>query len=349
VRAAVIGVLGRQRLKALREIWQQAHTVDDTDADTMIDLARRWCRVLGIDPDQQRRIPVADAGEFPGRLAQAIAGYLATAAGLTPSQYAVHVLDRQHRPPTDWTRTDPTQQQIRAARDLAARIRQARTRNPEPGTKPSLIPPGRLRTRQAITADAQTAAGQLSNAAPWQQRTQLPPPKPTLHLAILADLSGSMQPYADQLSSAAWIFAHAARRAEAITTTIGFGDRTIVLIPPGGRPGQVLHMPADQGTVTFPEAVKVADRLLDLRQGRTLRLLAVVSDGALADKTAGQKLITTLHRAGCPVLWLRPADLPGHTFDDTTTVTAADPADAVTNIADAALTALERGLTGHNM
>jgi len=342
VRAAVTGVLGRQRLTALREIWQHAHTVEDTDADTMIELARRWCQILRIDPDRQHTVPVLDPGEFPGRLAQAITDYLATAYGLTPSQYAARILQQRHSPPKDWQRSDPTEQQRRAARELAARIRQARTRNPEPGVKPSLIPPGRLRTRQAITADAQTANGQLPTAAPWQQRTQLPPPKPTLHLGILVDLSGSMQSYTEELSSAAWIFAHAARRAEAVTTTIGFGSRTSVLVSPGTRPQQVLHMVADQDTSTFPEAVKVADRLLDLRHGRTLRMLAVVSDGDLADIDAGQKLITTLNRAGCAVLWLRPAGLPGHTFADATTVTVADPVDAVAHIADAAVAALER-------
>jgi hypothetical protein len=341
VRAAVTAILGRNRVRALRQIWQQAHTVDDTDATTMIELARRWCHILGVDPDQQHTVPTADPGEFPGRLAQAIADYLATTLGLTPAPYATQVLHQQHRPPTTWDRSDPTEQQHRAARELAARIRQARTRHPEPGIRPSLIPPGRLRTRQAITADAQTAAGQLPTTAPWQQRTQLPPPKPTLHLGVLVDLSGSMQAYADELSSAAWIFAHAGRPAEAVTTTIGFGDRTTVLIAPGARPQQVLHMTADQGTVTFPEAVKVADRLLDLRHGRTLRMLAVVSDGALADIAAGQKLVTTLHRAGCTVLWLRPAHLPGHTFDNATTVTVADPVDAIAHIADAAITALE--------
>ncbi|MEU8606655.1 VWA domain-containing protein [Actinoplanes sp. NPDC048791] len=342
VRAAVIGVLGRQRLKALREIWQHAHTVDDTGADTMIELARRWCQALDIDPGQQHTVPAADPGQFPGQLAQAIADYLAAAYGLTPSQYAARILQHRHSPPKDWQRSDPTEQQRRAARDLAARITRARIRNPEPGVRPSLIPPGRLRTRHAIAADAQTARGQRPTAAPWQQRTQLPPPKPTLHLAILVDLSGSMTKYADELSSAAWIFAHAARRSEAVTTTIGFGSHTSVLVAPGARPQQILHMPTGGGTVTFPEAVKVADRLLDLRHGRTLRMLAVVSDGKLADVAAGQKLITTLHRAGCAVLWLQPDDLPGYTFTDTTTLTVADPADSVTQIADAAIAALKQ-------
>jgi hypothetical protein len=40
------------------------------------------------------------------------------------------------------------------------------------------------------------------------------------------------------------------------------------------------------------------------------------------------------------VLWLHPADLPSHTFTDTTTITVADPLDAIEHIANAAITAL---------
>ena len=61
-----------------------------------------------------------------------------------------------------------------------------------------------------------------------------------------------------------------------------------------------------------------------------------------ADITARQKLITTLHRADCAVLWLQPAGLSSHTFTDATTVTVAYPADAVAQIADAAITTLGR-------
>ncbi|MEU7769830.1 VWA domain-containing protein [Micromonospora taraxaci] len=352
VRAAVTGVVGRTRLRQLRDIWREAHICDDTDADTMIALARRWCQVLGLDPDQQYDTPEPDAGQFAGRLAAALVDYLAVAAGVTPAEYAASMLARRHSPPSEWDRRDPTEQEHRAARDLANRLRQARTRHPEPGRRPSAIPPGRLRTRHAITADAQTAAGQLPTAAPWQQRAQLPPEKPRLHLAILVDLSGSMARYTEAMSSAAWIFAHAAPRADATTTTIGFGDRTTVLVPPRTFPKQVLHMRTDFATATFPEAVKVADHLLDLRHGRTLRMLAVVSDGYLDDIPAGQRLVTTLHRAGCAVLWLHPADPPiageppdpdqtwGNTFTHTTTLTVTDPVDAIAVIADAAVAAL---------
>ncbi|MGW3606490.1 hypothetical protein [Micromonospora sp. NPDC005161] len=87
--------------------------------------------------------------------------------------------------------------------------------------------------------------------------------------------------------------------------------------------------------------MKLADQMLQLRQPGRLRMLAVVSDGDLPDTGPAQRLLTTLHQAGCPVLWLRPADLTGHTFTDTTTILVADPVQAIGHIADAAVTALE--------
>ncbi len=341
-RTAVTAVLGRQRLRQLREIWRAAHTVDDTDANTMIELAWQWCRILGTDPTRHPRTPTADPGVFAGQLAAALTDYLAAAAGLTPAEYTARHIASRHAAPARWTRRDPTPDEHRAARHLAAQLRQARTRAPEPATRPSAIPPGRLRTRAAITAEAQIAAGTIPTAAPWQRRAHLPPHKPTLHLAVLVDVSGSMHTYAKPMSAAGWILAHAARRGEATTTTIAFGDTVTLLVPPGQRPTQVLEMAAWDSTENFVDAVKLADKLLGLRHHTTLRMLAVVSDGILVkDSDAAQRLITTLHRSGCAVLWLRPANLPGHAFADTTTVTVADPVEAIGHITHAAITALE--------
>jgi hypothetical protein len=151
-----------------------------------------------------------------------------------------------------------------------------------------------------------------------------------------------MRPYTAPMSSAAWILAHAARRSDATTTTIAFGSRTTLLTPPGQRPTQVLEMAAGGGTATFTEAVKLADQLLGLRHRTPLRMLAVVSDGDLDDTATAQTLIGTLHASGCAVLWLRPANLPGHTYQHTTTITVADPVHTIGHITDAAITALER-------
>jgi Mg-chelatase subunit ChlD len=340
-RAAVTAVLGRKRLLQLREVWKTAHRVDDTDAATMIDLAKRWCRILGIDPHQQPNVPVADLGVFAGQLAAAITDYLAAAAGLTPDEYLAQAMAGRHGAPASWTRRDPTTAEQQAARHLAARLRQARTHTPEPGRQPAAIPPGRLRTRHAITVAAQRAAGTIPTATPWQRRATLPPHKPTLHLGVLVDVSGSMHTYAQAMSSAGWILAQAAHRNQAVTTTIAFGDAVTLLVPPRARPSQVLEMGTGGGTSTFTGAVKLADQLLNLRHRNTVRMLAVVSDGDLDDIDPAQRLITTLHQAGCAVLWLHPHGLSGHTFADTTTITVADPVDAIRHIADAAVTTVE--------
>ncbi|MFY1673975.1 hypothetical protein ACN27G_29150 [Plantactinospora sp. WMMB334] len=124
------------------------------------------------------------------------------------------------------------------------------------------------------------------------------------------------------------------------TATIAFGSTTTLLVPPRRRPTQVIDIRPGRGTTAFLDAVKLADQVLDMRQPGPLRMLAVVSDGKLADIEAGQRLITTLHRRGCTVLWLCPAGLPSHTFNDTTTVTVASPAEAIEHIAAAAIAAL---------
>ena len=91
-----------------------------------------------------------------------------------------------------------------------------------------------------------------------------------------------------------------------------------------------------------PEAVKLADQLLNLRHRGTVRMLAVVSDGWYSGHIeAAQRLITTLHRTGCAVLWLHPGDSGiCHTYTHTTTVTVTNPTSAIDVIADAAITAL---------
>ncbi|GAA3449666.1 VWA domain-containing protein [Dactylosporangium matsuzakiense] len=342
VRAAVTGILGRQLLARLRDIWREAHTADDTDADAMIDLAWRWCRLLGIDPARQPATPTPDEGEFGGTLAAAIGGFLAAAAGLTPAAYAAHRIAERHGAPASWRLREPTAEERQAARTLTARLRAARTSSVEPATRPSAIPPGRLRTRTAITADAQRTAGQLPTAQPWQQRAALPPHKPTLHLAVLVDVSASMAAFAQPMSSAAWILANAARRTDATVTTLAFGETVTLLVPPHHKPTHVQQIEAYDGYERFTEAVKLADQLLNLRHRNTLRMLAVVSDGAYGGRTeAAQRLITTLHRSGCVVLWLHPkASSACHTYTHTTTVAVSDPIDAIDIIADAAVTAL---------
>ena len=338
-RAAVTGILGRAPLRALRDLWRTAHTTGDDDAATMIDLARRWCSLLGINPDTHPHPPTADPGLFPGVLAAAITDYQAAAHTSSVADYRAAAIAATYRAPATWTRREPTDAERRAARHLAGRLATAHT-TPEPATRPTTTPPGRLRTRHALTAQAQIDAGSIPTATPWQRRTQLSPPRPRLHLAVLVDVSGSMADYTKPLSSAAWILAHAAGHTHATTTTIAFGPTVTLLTPPHHRPDHVLDITVAGGTDTFTHAIKLADELLHLRRPDTTRLLCVVSDGYLADRDAAQKLVTTLHHTGCHTLWLEPAGHSAPPFTDTTTLAVDDPATAITAIADAACAAL---------
>ncbi|MFI7217936.1 hypothetical protein [Micromonospora maritima] len=169
VRAAVTSVVGRKRLRRLRDIWREAHTCDNTDAGHH-DLPGPAV-VSGSRHRPRPAVPhtLPDAGLLTGCLAAALVDYL-VATGVTPADYAATLPAQRHSPPPQWDRIDSTEQEHRAARDLANRLRQARTGHPYPGRRPSTIPSDRLRTHHAITAEAQTAAGQLPTAALRQQR-----------------------------------------------------------------------------------------------------------------------------------------------------------------------------------
>jgi len=58
VAAQVAKVIGADALKRLEETWTAVHATADDDARTMTRLARRWCRILGIDPDAPPPAPV---------------------------------------------------------------------------------------------------------------------------------------------------------------------------------------------------------------------------------------------------------------------------------------------------
>ncbi|MEV0392143.1 VWA domain-containing protein [Polymorphospora rubra] len=348
-RRAITKILGRKLLKGLRAIWQEAQTVDDTDADTMMALGQRWCRLLGIDPTTSPDLPADDAAT--STIAATIVIALDTIRlNPTDTPQPAHDSTQPGGPgrhvdtdtPISWREREPVDAEHHAANRLTALLRRARHRDPARTTQPSTSPPGRLRTRAAVTLAAQRATGATPTAQPWQRTVRRPIPDPDLTVAILIDASGSMHDFAAPMSSAAWIVAQAATRAGATTATLAYGDRITVLIPPGRRPTKVRDMRADAGTERFVEACAEADRLLHLSTPGTARLLVVVSDGHYVNPDQAQATITSLHKTGCAVLWLAPANdrWPARAYDHTTIVTVDDPTTCINLIGQAAIDAL---------
>jgi len=74
VARAVTAVIGAPRLAALRKVWQAAQATADDDARTMLKFGRRWCRILGIQPDTPPPpAPARTPGSAPSPVGRAVA------------------------------------------------------------------------------------------------------------------------------------------------------------------------------------------------------------------------------------------------------------------------------------
>ncbi|KQC37908.1 VWA domain-containing protein [Frankia sp. ACN1ag] len=378
----IAGVLGADTLALLRGIWETAHTVADDDADTMMILGELWAEVVGdTPPPPPHEEPRPDG--TPSPLSDAISGIVREVTGSTaptttslpgtaalaasrtardsarrattgaakdvfgegggtaaagrdeePDTFGPTAL-RGKRPPTDDEHT--------AARRLARTLRDASQGTRVSTTITSKVPPGRLRMRGALTADAQRAAGTLPTAEPFSRTRRRRVPNPPLHLGIACDVSGSMSAFAAPVASTAWITAAAAAHIpDTRTATVIFGEKVRPIIYPGAAPTQVTEFYAFDGTERFVKAVDALTGALDLATAKATRMLVVISDGEFTARnlTDGQQRLDRLAASGCHLLWILPGPSPDP-MRGVQVVTMTNPADTATAIA----TAITRTLT----
>ncbi|MCE7009925.1 VWA domain-containing protein [Kibdelosporangium philippinense] len=371
----LVDILGARILDTLRGLWRQALEVSDDDADTMIDLGRRWCGALGIDPDNPTAAPggyvdpsagsaLADALDAVlGAVAQAVADETPpTPAVDTDAEQASEDAAREaaeaaartvfsgghHRSRTGGTRTTgtrkPNAQERSAARVLARALSTAGVRERVTIKSTSAAPPGRLRMRGALAADAQRAAGAIVTAEPFTRTSRRIAPSPPLRLGIACDVSGSMSHLRGAVASTAWILAHAGHHATipVETATVIFGEYVRPITYPGNAPDVVTTFAASDDWEDITKATDALDGALRLSRPGAARLLVIVSDGHFAynQYRDGQKRVNRLRANGCAVLWLTtdPDDNP---FDGVTVHQLTDPTNTAQAIGRAATTALQ--------
>ncbi|GGN23855.1 hypothetical protein GCM10011609_76960 [Lentzea pudingi] len=202
----------------------------------------------------------------------------------------------------------PTAEERTAARVLARALNTAGVPDRVAVKTSSPIPPGRLRMRGALAADAQRAAGALPTAEPFTRVTRTPVPAPPLRLGLACDVSGSTRLYTKAIASTAWILAGAARHTvvPTQTATVIFGHHVRPIIHPGTAPAQVTLFEARDNWEDIPTALDALDGALGLARPGAARLLVVISDGKFREepRADGQKRIDRLRASGCAVLWL---------------------------------------------
>ncbi len=371
VASVVEKVLGRTRLTKLRRIWRKAHRTADHDAAGMMNLGRRWCKALGIAPDKRAPERTAPASVRPSPLTEAVTAAVsavAAAASDPPSRaredraaaraaeqaarerartvasrvFASREVDTPNtRSPLRETRP-PTAEEQAAARRLARALRGAAHRERVATIVTSAAPPGRLRMREALAADAQRAAGAVPAAEPFSRTTRRSVPTPPLRLGIACDVSGSMVDLAKPVASAAWILARGAGHVtDARSATVVFGESVHPITYPRAVPARVQEFAATARTEQFCDAVDALDATLGLSRPGAARLLVVVSDGHFnpRQRQCGQQRVARLTKAGCAVLWLALNDR-AFPLDGVHKVALTVPADAVDAIGQAAVRAL---------
>ncbi|WP_431909881.1 hypothetical protein [Amycolatopsis thermoflava] len=373
----VAQILDAGTLDTLREIWREAHRTADDDADTMIDLGRRWCEALGTDPNDPPPEPGNDGqnrNRTPSPLAKAVTSAAAAinravAAETAPTdpvtqarkaaaaddaarqqaqRTARAVFDDPGRTPTYGTTIrgtrPPHASERTAARQLARALTTAGTRDRTVTKTASALPPGRLRMRGAMTADAQRAAGAIPTAEPFTHTTRAIVPTPPLRIGIACDVSGSMGAFAGPVASAAWILANAARHTAvpATTATVIFGYHVRPITRPGSTPHRVTEFDTGDSAHHIDTAINALDGALDLSRPDAARLLVIISDGCFenATKAPGQKMLDRLRGSGCAVLWLAPDTRFNEPMHGATVHTLTDPATTARAIGQAATAAL---------
>lgn len=382
VATVVESILGADLLAELRALWCEALDTADDDADTMIDLGRRWCAAVGTDPDN----PNPDSGAsgdadasngsgVPSPLTQAIGRALANVAravaqqappqdpaAVAAAQQAAQ--DAEHEANEATARTvfsgayynpkgygatatagtrPPTADERSAARVLARALSTAGVRERVAVKSTSPIPPGRLRMRGALAADAQRAAGATVTAEPFTRTARLITPAPLLRLGIACDVSGSMGYLRRPVASTAWILAHAAARAivPVTTATVIYGAHVRPITHPGTVPNRVTEFEADDGSHDIAAATAALDGALGLSRPGAARLLVIVSDGHYDDeeRAAGRAQVDRVRASGCAVLWLTTDD-QDDPFDGVTVHQLTSPTATARAIGHAATTAL---------
>ena len=229
---------------------------------------------------------------------------------------------------TTGTTREATAGEQAAARRLARALREASAGGRAETTVTSATPPGRLRMRHTMAADAQRAAGAMPTARPFTRVERRRVPAPPIAVGVACDVSGSMSAFTGPVASTAWILARAtASLAAARTATVTYGRYVRPVTYPGAVPAQVSEFRAAGKHEDFTTAVSALDGAVGLSRPGSTRILVIVSDGHYkgTQHADGQKLITRLAASGCLVIWIAPSDT-ANTMKGARVVILTDPA-----------------------
>jgi hypothetical protein len=202
----------------------------------------------------------------------------------------------------------PTSDERRAAKMLARTLERIDYRDRAVKKVTSVMPPGRLRGRMAVQADAYTEAGRdASDVEVWSGKRRTKVDSTPLTIGFMGDISGSMNAAMEPLASTQWVVSTAGSHIDAKVATVHFGDRVHGVTPAGVREKDVRLFAPYDGSEAFKAAALALDRELNLLDGSGARIVFVASDGVYVcgeDMNYARTWMPLAKRKGVAVIYL---------------------------------------------
>lgn len=195
---------------------------------------------------------------------------------------------------------DPTDDERIQRNKLATILKKVRWRDRKVAKRNTELPPGRLRSREAVRASAEVSQGRLSTAKPWQHKKRTHVDEPTIKCGVIVDVSGSMSSNLEGVSSSMWIISEGVRECGGISAGVAFSDVASLVVPKEKQQKKkVKQFAVGGGTDHIHAACKLVEDELELIAHDGPALVVVVSDGDWYDQggKAGAYL-KKLHESG---------------------------------------------------
>lgn len=171
-----------------------------------------------------------------------------------------------------------------------------------------IVPPGRLRSREAVRQSAERRMGTLSTAKPWQSTKRTHSHVKPIVVGIATDVSGSMRWAESSVAQFAYVWTHAGQRVGARTASVTFGDRVERVAGPGEILTSVPVRKANGGSEKADRALAALDGVLHFSHANNAaKLLVIVSDGMLVIPQETERVVKrleTFKANGTEILWV---------------------------------------------
>lgn len=245
-----------------------------------------------IEGDLGEDAPDADAVQVAGGVAEGEFG--GRAAAVPAGRIRVRAVDAELHDQSRW---------------LISELRRARYRGTQRTQVRSTTPPGRLRPAELMQQSAQIAMGLRPRATPWTQTRRRMVEKPRLVVGISADVSVSMQVAQAETARVTYALQQAVRLLGGSVASVAWDQNVHVVARPGEWSPVVREVRCQGSSEGCPESLKALDRALGLTRAAsgTVRIVVVVTDGALPNYPAINAEVNRLAAAGVRVLWVAPA------------------------------------------